>query len=65
MYSKRSKELAKRKIPTGELAKRFGVLATSINHSVCKRGHWQGLKPCKTPNGRNFWDDVYPEDVAV
>lgn len=46
---------------TLELAKLTRVQPGSIRVSLCKRGHFNGLRPLKLPNRRLLWP---AEDVA-
>jgi hypothetical protein len=41
---------------TEELAISGKVRPGSIRSSVCRSGHWMGLRPVKLPNGRLLWD---------
>lgn len=44
------------KLSTKELAA-FGRLdPRSIHASVCRKGHWNGLRPIKLPSGKLLWD---------
>lgn len=44
------------KFNTEELAACGKVKAQSIRASLCRKGHWMGLRPVKAPNGRLLWD---------
>lgn len=46
---------------TIELAKLTRVQPESIRISLCRRGHFNGLRPIKLPNRRLLWK---AEDVA-
>lgn len=47
-------------LTTSELAKLTRTQPASIRVSLCKRGHFNGLRPIKLPNRRLLWraDDV-------
>lgn len=42
-------------IPTEIAAPMLGQLPQSARASLCRRGHWLGMKPVKLPNGRLLW----------
>ena len=44
------------KITTKQVARFFGVEATSIRSALSIHGHYWGLKPLKAPSGRLVWD---------
>lgn len=46
----------RQKLTTVELAKLTKSQPKSIRVSLCKRGHFLGLRPVKLPNGRLLWD---------
>jgi len=47
-------------LTTEELAAGFRVKPGSIRSSVCRLGHWNGLKPIKLPSRALLW----PADAA-
>ena len=46
----------KPKFSTDELAAAARLAPQSIRASLCRNGHWAGLRPVKLPNGRLLWD---------
>ena len=44
------------KLGTENLAAFGQVLPQSIRASVCRKGHWNGLRPVKLPSGKLLWD---------
>lgn len=40
---------------TEQLAALAHVKPTTPRVSLCRRGHWMGIKPVKLPNGRLLW----------
>ncbi len=44
------------KLSTEELAACGRVVPQSIRASVCRKGHWNGLRPIKLPSGKLLWD---------
>ena len=44
------------KFSTEELASFGRVVPQSIRASVCRKGHWNGLRPVKLPSGKLLWD---------
>ena len=44
------------KVTTEEMTCRFGVAAQTPRASLCRLGHWMGMRPVKLPNGRLLWD---------
>lgn len=46
------------KLSTAELAACGKVVPQSIIASVCRNGHWMGLRPIKLPNRRLLWDAI-------
>jgi NADH/NAD ratio-sensing transcriptional regulator Rex len=57
-------EQMEKRIPTAEMAKRFGVQSDTLRRNLCKSGHFLGVKPIKMPNGRLLWPDVWPETIV-
>lgn len=44
------------KLSTDELASMAKIMPQSIRASVCRHGHWLGLRPIKLGNRRLLWD---------
>ena len=44
------------KLTTNELADVLRVESQTIRASLCRNGHYLGLKPLKLPNGKLLWD---------
>mgnify|MGYP003463955969 FL=1 len=44
------------KLSTEEAAARLRVASQTPRASLCRMGHWLGMKPVKVPNGRLLWD---------
>lgn len=44
------------KLSTDELASLAKIMPQSIRASVCRHGHWLGLRPIKLRNRRLLWD---------
>jgi len=44
------------KITTEELAASLGVEPQTPRASLCRNGHYMGMRPVKLPNGRLLWD---------
>lgn len=44
------------KLSTEELAVLGKVVPQSIRASICRKGHWLGLRPVKLANRRLLWD---------
>lgn len=44
------------KLSTEELAAALRLKPQSIRASLCRNGHYMGLRPCKLPNGRLLWN---------
>lgn len=44
-----------RTIQTSVFAKQLGYKASSIRTAVWRKGHFNGIKPIKLPNGRLLW----------
>ena len=44
------------KITTEELAACLGVEPQTPRASLCRNGHYMGMRPIKLPNGRLLWD---------
>lgn len=52
------------KLSTEELAAHFRVAEQTPRASLCRLGHWMGLRPVKLPNGRLLWDAAEVERLA-
>lgn len=48
---------------TKRLANLIGVKDTSIHASLCRKGHWCGIRPRKLPNRFLDWPDAEVERV--
>lgn len=48
-------------LSTDEVASLAKLRPQSIRASICRLGHWMGLRPVKLPNRRLVWS---AEDVA-
>lgn len=44
-------------ITTETLAERLALRPQTLRASLCRHGHYYGLKPHKLPNGRLLWPD--------
>lgn len=49
------------KLSTEEIAARFRVAPQTPRASLCRLGHWMGMRPVKTPSGRLLWDAAAAE----
>lgn len=47
---------ASRKLSTEELAATLRVATQTPRASLCRLGHYMGLRPVKLPNGKLLWD---------
>lgn len=52
------------KISTEEVAAAFRVASQTPRASLCRLGHWMGMRPVKLPNGRLLWDAAEVERLA-
>ncbi len=52
------------KISTCEFAEWLRVKAQTIRAGLCRDGHYMGLRPVKTPNGRLLWDAAAVERLT-
>ena len=52
------------KISTKEAAARLRAASQTPRASLCRMGHWLGMKPVKLPNGRLLWDAAEVERLA-
>lgn len=44
------------KISTAKVAAAFSAEEQTPRASLCRFGHWMGMRPVKLPNGRLLWD---------
>ena len=52
------------KLSTEEAAARLRVASQTPRASLCRMGHWLGMRPIKLPNGRLLWDAAEGERLA-
>lgn len=52
------------KLTTEEFAVVLRIKPESIRASLCRHGHYLGLRPTKLPNGRLLWDASEVDRVA-
>lgn len=52
------------KLSTEEAAARFRAAPQTPRASLCRLGHWMGMRPVKLPNGRLLWDAAEVERLA-
>lgn len=50
-----------KKLTTEDIATMFSVEPQTPRASLCRNGHWMGLRPIKLPNGRLLWDQAEAE----
>jgi len=43
----------------------FGVTPQTPRASLCRLGHWMGMRPGKLPNGRLLWDAAEVERLTA
>ncbi|WP_419660749.1 uncharacterized protein Dvar_11540 [Desulfosarcina variabilis str. Montpellier] len=48
-------EPQKKYVRTAEFAEALGVKTRTVHRSHSKKGHYQGFKPIKAPNGYLWW----------
>lgn len=53
------------KITTEEAATRLRVAKQTPRASLCRLGHWLGMRPVKLPNGRLLWSADEVERLAA
>jgi hypothetical protein len=51
-------------LTTEELAALFGAAPQTPRASLCRIGHWMGMRPVKLPNGRLLWNAAEAERLA-
>ena len=52
------------KYSTEEAAARLRAAPQTPRASLCRLGHWMGLRPVKLPNGRLLWDAAEVDRLA-
>ena len=53
------------KLSTEEAATRLRAAPQTPRASLCRLGHWLGMRPTKLPNGRLLWDAAEVERLAA
>jgi len=53
------------KLTTEAMTARFGVAPQTPRASLCRLGHWMGMRPVKLPNGRLLWDAAEVERLTA
>jgi hypothetical protein len=53
------------KYSTEEAAARLRTAPQTPRASLCRLGHWMGMRPVKLPNGRLLWDAAEVERLAT
>ena len=61
----KNEKLGNAKISTEEAAKILCVNQQTPRASLCRLGHWMGMRPVKLPNGRLLWDAAEVERLAA
>ena len=52
------------KFTTEEAAATLRVAPQTPRASLCRLGHWMGMRPVKLPNGRLLWDAAEVQRLA-
>ena len=52
------------KLSTEEAAAKLRAAPQTPRASLCRLGHWMGMRPVKLPNGRLLWDAAEVERLA-
>lgn len=52
------------KLSTEEAAAKLCAAPQTPRASLCRLGHWMGMRPVKLPNGRLLWDAAQVERLA-
>ncbi len=52
-------------LTTEQLAERFHVKPNTIRTSLCRKGHWCGLRPVRLPNRFLAWPDDAVERLVA
>jgi hypothetical protein len=50
---------------TEQYASKYGVKPNTIRASLCKNGHYMGIKPVKLPNRLLWWPDDEVESLLA
>lgn len=53
------------KYSTEEAASKLCAASQTPRASLCRLGHWLGMRPVKLPNGRLLWDADEVERLAA
>lgn len=53
------------KLSTEATANRFWVEPQTLRASLCRNGHYMGMRPVKLPNGRLLWDAAEVERLTA
>jgi hypothetical protein len=56
---------SKAKLSTEATAASFWVEPQTLRASLCRNGHYMGLRPVKLPNGRLLWDAAEVERLTA
>ena len=56
VVTKRHTEVTRKNLSTEEIAAILRVVPQTIRASLCRKGHYCGLKPLKLPTGKLLWD---------
>ncbi len=52
------------KLSTEEAAAKLRAAPQTPRASLCRLGHWMGMRPVKLPNGRLLWDAAEVDRLA-
>jgi len=52
------------KLSTEEAAAKLRAAPQTPRASLCRLGHWMGMRPVKLPNGRLLWDAAEVERLT-
>jgi len=52
------------KLSTEEAAAKLRAAPQTPRASLCRLGHWMGMRPVKLPNGRLLWDAAEVERLS-
>ena len=53
-----------KRISTDELAAQLRIVPQTARASLCRFGHYMGMRPVKLPNGRLLWNASDVERIA-
>lgn len=53
------------KLSTEEAAAKLRAAPQTPRASLCRLGHWMGMRPVKLPNGRLLWDAAEVDRLAT